>query len=275
MKAAHNLDHKHNVTAKMIEPILDIYAAEGAPFMSSFKNVTPWVVEAQKYVIGDLMEMENHNFNVIDSYEAFSPPSGNFSHAKPTIVEKIDATEIYSYSHQAYNWRTNPKIDAADFYAASEVGAKLKSRQAIYDHFNMNITTENVTESTCQEINEYAQKWFRENWSGDPKVIEQYDQIGQPLEFIEDTNSPSGILWVNEGLIYKNTTESFQVSSRELLSDIDFMVPKAAGMLYCKLMSPARIMEWILVDGLKKNFYWVPRDGEGEVESEESLQFLQ
>jgi len=105
-------------------------------------------------------------------------------------------------------------------------------------------------------------------------VIEQYDQIGQPLEFIEDTNSPSGILWVNEGLIYKNTTESFQVSSRELLSDIDFMVPKAAGMLYCKLMSPARIMEWILVDGLKKNFYWVPRDGEGEVESEESLQFL-
>lgn len=66
MKAAHNLDHKHNVTAKMIEPILDIYAAEGAPFLSSFKNVTPWVVEAQKYVIGDLMEMENHNFNVID-----------------------------------------------------------------------------------------------------------------------------------------------------------------------------------------------------------------
>jgi hypothetical protein len=48
------------------------------------------------------------------------------------------------------------------------------------------------------------------------------------------------------------------VSARALLSPIDFMVPKAAGMLYCKLISPARIMEWFLVDGLKKNMYWIP-----------------
>jgi hypothetical protein len=41
-------------------------------------------------------------------------------------------------------------------------------------------------------------------------------------------------------------------------------VPKAAGMLYCKLMSPARILEWIMVDGLKQKFYWVPRDGDAE-----------
>ena len=109
----------------------------------------------------------------------------------------------------------------------------------------------NVSESTCQEINQFAYKWVRENWSGDQEVFDLYDKIGQPIEFIEDTNSPSGILWVNEGPIYKNTTESYQVSSRELLSDVDFVVPKAAGMLYCKLTSPARIMEWILVDGLK------------------------
>jgi hypothetical protein len=43
-----------------------------------------------------------------------------------------------------------------------------------------------------------------------------------------------------------------------LVSPIDFIVTKAAGMLYCKLMSPARMLEWILVDGLKKGMYWVP-----------------
>jgi len=31
-------------------------------------------------------------------------------------------------------------------------------------------------------------------------------------------------------------------------------------MLYCKLFSPARILEWILVDGLKKELYWKPND---------------
>lgn len=223
-----------------------MYAAEGAPFLSSFKNSTPWVVEAQKYVAGELMN--THNLTFIDQYEAFSPPSGNFSHAKPTIVENGETTDIFSYSHQAYNWRTDPKIDAANFYGSTEVGAKFKSRAALYDHFNL---TMNVSESTCQEINQFAYKWVRDNWSGDQEVFDLYDKIGQPIEFIEDTNSPSGILWVNEGPIYKNTTESFQVSSRELLSDVDFVVPKAAGMLYCKLTSPARIMEWILVDGLK------------------------
>ena len=96
-----------------------------------------------------------------------------------------------------------------------------------------------------------------------------YDKIGQPIEFIEDTNSPSGILWVNEGSIFKNTTEAYTVSSRQLLSGVDFMVPKAAGMLYCKLMSPARILEWMMVDGLKQKMYWVPRP-----EDEEEATFL-
>lgn len=48
------------------------------------------------------------------------------------------------------------------------------------------------------------------------------------------------------------------MSARALVSPIDFMVPKAAGMVYCKLISPARIMEWLMVDGLKKGMFWIP-----------------
>lgn len=110
--------------------------------MSTFRNTTPWVVEAQKYVAGKFAE--NLTFN--DEWEAFTPPSGNFSHAKPNITGTGDNQTINSYSHQRYNWRTDSRIDAADFYAASEVGAKLKSRAAIYDHFNQ---TMNVNESSC------------------------------------------------------------------------------------------------------------------------------
>jgi hypothetical protein len=133
--------------------------------------------------------------SINDQWEAFTPPSGNFSHAKPNITyDGLDHFTINSYSHQRYNWRTNPKIDAADFYAASEVGAKLKSRAAIYDFMN---ETMKVNESSCQEINQFAYKWVRENWSGNQSVFDLYDKIGQPIEFVEDTNSPSGILWVN------------------------------------------------------------------------------
>jgi len=32
------------------------------------------------------------------------------------------------------------------------------------------------------------------------------------------------------------------------------------GHMLCKLISPARILEWMLVDGLYKNLYWVPNE---------------
>lgn len=100
-------------------------------------------------------------------------------------------------------------------------------------------------------------------------VRERYEQYGQKLEFVEDTVSESGITWVNQGIIYTNTTDTYQVSSRVLVSPVDFLVKEAAGMLYCKLMSPARILEWILVDSLKKNLYWIP-----QAEKLESIKFL-
>jgi len=31
------------VTAPLLDPILEIYRIEGAPFMSSFRNSSPWV----------------------------------------------------------------------------------------------------------------------------------------------------------------------------------------------------------------------------------------
>ena len=78
------------------------------------------------------------------------------------------------------------------------------------------------------------------------------------MKFLEDSESLSGPTWVSKYLIWKNTTEAMTVQSRRLLSGIHFPVKEAAGMLYCKLISPARVLEWILYDGLYKNFYWIP-----------------
>lgn len=89
-------------------------------------------------------------------------------------------------------------------------------------------------------------------------VIDRFEKIGQPIEFLDDVDSLSGPTWVNRAIITTNTTESYQVASRRLVSPVDFVVPVAAGMVYCKLMSPVRILEWMLVDGLKKNLYWAP-----------------
>lgn len=257
-------------TAPMLEPVLEFSALEGAPFMSSFKNTTPWVAIGQDYVAGDILEdkkLHEKELKFVDEYKTFVAIEGEFSHAKPKIkAEDADSstTDVLSFSHSAYNWRTSSWIDAADYYCATEVGAKFKSREAIYKHFGVRFK---VPEATCKGINEMARDFVLKNFNGSQSVLDRFEKHGQPIEFLEDTSSGSGITWCNEAIITKNTTTTYQVSSRALLSPVDFIVPEAAGMLYCKLMSPARILEWMLVDGLKQNLYWAPNPPkeEGEV----------
>ena len=60
------------------------------------------------------------------------------SHAKPSITNDPNGGfDIQSYSHAFYPLRSWDKIDASDYYAATELGAKFKSREAIYKFFNL------------------------------------------------------------------------------------------------------------------------------------------
>ena len=94
-------------TAPMLEPILEMFEVEGAPFMSSFKNMTPWAKFGQEVVAGKFMK--DQKLSVVDEYKDFVFISGDFSHAKPSIQkseEDPERSQILSYSHQAYNVRT-------------------------------------------------------------------------------------------------------------------------------------------------------------------------
>ena len=53
---------------------------------------------------------------------------------------------------------------------------------------------------------------------------------------------------------YHNSTSGFTVQSTKYEADYHDI---KKVYLYCKLISPARVVEWILNDGLHKNFYWV------------------
>ena len=56
---------------------------------------------------------------------------------------------VQTYSHAYYSWKES--IDFGKFYASVDDGAKMKSRAAIYDFYDMDTT--NMTEATCREIN--------------------------------------------------------------------------------------------------------------------------
>jgi len=89
-----------------------------------------------------------------DEYKTFTAVSGEFSHAKPKIEKTSSGYEIDSFDHSAYQWKTWQGLDIADYRAAYEIGAKFKSKEAIYRA--MNASFEGVIETSCKEINQRA-----------------------------------------------------------------------------------------------------------------------
>jgi len=138
-----------------------------------------------------------------------------------------------------------------------EIAVKMKTREGIYSYFKEPFAP-HVKEATCRGMNEYCAAWVRDNWGNDSQSLTRYDAVGQPLTFLDDSESETGPTWVARHLILKNTTASMTVQARSLISGPNFPVPVARNMLYCKLISPAKVLEWMLVDGLKKHLYWIP-----------------
>ena len=68
-----------------------------------------------------------------------------------------------------------------------------------------------------------------------------------------------GPVWIWKPLAYSEGTDStgrqtLVVQSVMMRTPVDYGIKAAAGMHYCKLLSPARVMEWIYVDGLRKYY---------------------
>ncbi|CAE7417721.1 unnamed protein product, partial [Symbiodinium sp. CCMP2592] len=148
---------------------------------------------------------------------------------------------------------------------ASEFRTKFKSREALQQAAglpNVNYTaTDESNTKICQSINQAAYDWALKSASS--KARERFLKHGQPYVFLEDKKSGFGVTgptWIHDALSYtpskdKKTVEVqshyFPLKNKNL-GDVPFI--QTVGYHYCKLLSPARAMEWIYVDGLKE-FY--------------------
>lgn len=134
------IDHLiDDISEPYLQPIADFFYYEGAPFMSHFSNSTPWVELTQQLVAGNVSRDAGVDLMVTDEWKTEGVVTGEFEHAKPSISknESDGSINIKAYSHPAYDFRTSDWIDAADYYCATEVGAKFKSREAIYKYLNV------------------------------------------------------------------------------------------------------------------------------------------
>ena len=144
--------------------------------------------------------------------------------------------------------------------SASEMRVKMSSRQAVMEAAgdkNVNFNTSDGF-SICRVINENSYSWALSSASN--TTVARFQKHGEPYVMGEDEGPyNAGPLWIWDHLKYKKTVNSsgddvIDIRSPMMRTPLDFYIKVSAGFHYCKLLSPARAMEWIYVDGLRDHY---------------------
>jgi len=156
-----------------------------------------------------------------------------------------------------------------DPIASLELRSKLKSRQSVQEAAGFQNVSFDVTDATvskggtddrCAEINQKSIDWAYAALSSSAQA--RYDMYGQKLQVGPDlTTCAAGPCWINADLVFKtdDTTGTATVQGTMMGTENynkypcgeDALLPCATGFHYCKLLSPARAVEWMMVDGLR------------------------
>ena len=181
---------------------------------------------------------------------------------------------VYDNSGEVDIWRAHfqvPWIDTGYLpISANELKTKLKSRQAIWEAAGieaLNFTHTDTAveaggeEDRCGEINQAAVDWAYGQLSAEQK--ERYDTYGQKLLIKGDIGTCiAGPCWIWDPLRFKEDDDKNTVDVQSVWFATENevakfscgegkLLPCSAGFHYCKILSPARALEWMLVDGLK------------------------
>jgi hypothetical protein len=150
------------------------------------------------------------------------------------------------------NLLTELPDDGIDYVSAFELTTKMNSRQLVYSMFGRDAPESLDEGSRCKTINEAALEWALNTVSDEAR--ERYEAKGTKYVMVED-NVPrieAGPFFIWKYVEYtprpvRNVVEVAAMSAFFPLSAGEY----GAGNHYCKLVSPARIVEWIMVDSLR------------------------
>ena len=156
-------------------------------------------------------------------------------------------------------------VDAGTTYiSASEIRMKLKSHQSFLqvtsDPMAINLDfNETDPSSKCKEINEKIYQLATD--LVEPRRLIFYKKYGIEMAFEQDQSPllPAGPFWIYAPLKFELKTRNgrtrMMVSSVEFKTSLNTSFKRISdyipGMHYCKIISPARVLEWIYTDSLR------------------------
>jgi len=158
------------------------------------------------------------------------------------------------------------------YTSASEIGTKMSSRQCLLELGVGVPASFNVSDAPdfCRMANEAAYQYALDHAS--PATKARFAAHGQPYTFGPDLQKSGGPLFLDAGITYADEGDAgVRIQSPAQKTDRDYwaqhfpfprpsFIPDPGCFHYCKLLSPARAMEWVYVDGLRRHLPLEPTD---------------
>lgn len=199
---------------------------------------SPFCVRAQ-HVVAGLSPEDDKRLDVTDGYQSASP---SLMHCHPSATVADGHVKVVSCSHADYY----ADIDnTGGITAASEVACKLMGGDKVAKLLN---TTALKPKVDCREINKYAVDVAESLAS--TSTLQRYRRSGRAWCFQDDVPIAAGPLWVfSSSLKLAETATCMSVASPAM--DVPLGSLFYPGNHYCKVLSPARVLDWMMTDSLK------------------------
>ena len=259
-------------TGKFVAPLVEAYSLEGSYHFkppcydntpsSACQVGSPFMPTAAS-IVGGLKEgrIEDH-----DEFHPFLQVPGHIPHILNNCSVPSASCVLHTNTVSDNIYEVGDKLDTGFFSnSASEIRAKFKSRQVVwmaagYKNVAFN-STDGPSASLCRLVNQHTYTTALNTLQSTAgETLSRFFAYGVPMVMVKDRGPfNAGPLFISNHLKYtkaKNSTggDIIEVSSATLVTPDQYFVQAAAGMHYCKLLSPARVLEWVYVDGLRDHY---------------------
>jgi len=264
------------------KPLVDAFLLEGSWWFTEYDEEhgsSPWAAQAQAIMfsplpIGWSVHSSTNQFHLVSDEESIPPYYRSKHRANITLNSAMKTVNTDTVTQLRYLQLTPSQAgfglnggaiikeekvgvlnlvgdDGSDYVSSVTISTKMVSRQLLFNVTGFPSPDDLDSGSRCKTINSAAVDWAMQQASA--AALARYRSRGVPLVLGEDLEPtiPAGPWWIWSYMQYTSTPTALNVSSYFAFYDLSAN-PYGAGNHYCHLLSPARVLEWIYVDSLRK-----------------------
>jgi len=211
------------------------------PFISAQKLASSWCKNAQLVISGldpSKYNSLNLSLEVVDSLISLEFAHTEYSFYSNNILSVMDVS--YSTFDGGY---------LPNYASANQIACKLISDERVAQQLGYPV----ITGRNCYEVNNealsVAKNFLQSSW---PNALSRWEKQGKGINFAPDSETYLGPQWLITNLDWQEDQDNVTITSISLYSHLTS--PIYPGNHYCKVISPAKLIEWITTFSLKNRY---------------------